>query len=1020
MPRLSFSLDSGDGRRINAPAAAGLALAAIVLVRRITRPPGLAFGRGEKDAQGGVHEAQLIAKEKPQTALEGLLLCAPSSPPFVHLNRDAARAAVPSWPGWQQARKDASDEEVASGLTPVQLARIERRKRKKKQKKAANNAGDASPGEHPFAALIAEVTERGPLEWEYQEAAASHAPHKPPPTSRRQAVLVECAAALHAAVRSLAGKRQVAVDVEHHAFRSYYGLVCLVQLSDGQTDWVIDTLVPEVRAAMGDALRPLLASPDVVKLVHGGRSDVLWLQRDFRLYLVNVFDTCVAAHDAGEDGKSLAVLLRRHCNVTTDKAFQRADWRARPLTRAHLDYARTDVHYLPFIADVLRREIFRRGGAPAVHRAHTTMQAVTAALFPPPDPQRAIMQQVTACMNKARSAARAAGVEADGQHAMARTRCLECAAALAVWRDGVARATDESTQYTFHDELVAAVAAQAAVFVREDGALLEEVTDEAVRAWVLEAALPRDVRGTEAAEKAVARALGAFSEARGGGGSVADRCGVCSACVGAKQRWRLAVHSALLRAEEVARTTMEVLRGSSRRLKESEAVHVLREEVAGGGVGDGGVSAAAGPEAGVVEADQGKTGKFKQGNRRERIIATFSAKKEVYQNCKMLSKEGALLCHCDKKKVDWYLSKGLADLECDDPLTIRLRFQHKTDDQQAKQEQYYTAARTNQCVGCGEAGHYLRYRILPSCYRKRLPEALKSHRSHDIVLLCVDCHEVAHRGAEVEKRRLAQELGVPLNAGGLECSASDASGATWRVSPSTVHRAALALKRHGKRMPQERRAELETLVQAYLGRPAGAPPPTEADVDRAALAGLSGAKRRKVRRQQAAENGEDAPGEGSEEEGDVHEDASGHWVHGRLLVDKIARERGTEGLLDLMARFRRAFVEHVKPRYLPEAWHVLHSATRGFGPFSVYSQVYRENGADDDSSGSDTDEAPCAAASPRPGPAATSSSAASQLVAGLADSGGGLPGLGLREDADLTAAGRARTHGLIGSRSGPK
>ena len=37
-----------------------------------------------------------------------------------------------------------------------------------------------------------------------------------------------------------------------------------------------------------------------------------------------------------------------------------------------------------------------------------------------------------------------------------------------------------------------------------------------------------------------------------------------------------------------------------------------------------------------------------------------------------------------------------------------------------------------------------RYRVVPSCYRRALPIHLKSHRSHDVVLLCVTCHEVAH------------------------------------------------------------------------------------------------------------------------------------------------------------------------------------------------------------------------------------------------------------------------------------
>ncbi len=41
---------------------------------------------------------------------------------------------------------------------------------------------------------------------------------------------------------------------------------------------------------------------------------------------------------------------------------------------------------------------------------------------------------------------------------------------------------------------------------------------------------------------------------------------------------------------------------------------------------------------------------------------------------------------------------------------------------------------------------------------------LKSHRSHDIVLLCIRCHTIAHKASERLKRQLAREYVIPLNA----------------------------------------------------------------------------------------------------------------------------------------------------------------------------------------------------------------------------------------------------------------
>jgi exosome complex exonuclease RRP6 len=38
-------------------------------------------------------------------------------------------------------------------------------------------------------------------------------------------------------------------------------------------------------------LNRVFTAPRIVKVFHGADSDVLWLQRDFGLYLVNLFDT---------------------------------------------------------------------------------------------------------------------------------------------------------------------------------------------------------------------------------------------------------------------------------------------------------------------------------------------------------------------------------------------------------------------------------------------------------------------------------------------------------------------------------------------------------------------------------------------------------------------------------------------------------------------------------------------------------------------------------------------------------
>ena len=41
------------------------------------------------------------------------------------------------------------------------------------------------------------------------------------------------------------------------------------------------------------------------------------------------------------------------------------------------------------------------------------------------------------------------------------------------------------------------------------------------------------------------------------------------------------------------------------------------------------------------------------------------AKGKIYGNCIMLALDGTMLCRCDEKKINWYLSRGLAELVSD-------------------------------------------------------------------------------------------------------------------------------------------------------------------------------------------------------------------------------------------------------------------------------------------------------------------------------------------------------------------
>lgn len=56
---------------------------------------------------------------------------------------------------------------------------------------------------------------------------------------------------------------EIAVDLEHHSYRSYAGFLCLMQISDRHEDWIIDLLA--IKDEM-EALNEVFTDPAIVKV----------------------------------------------------------------------------------------------------------------------------------------------------------------------------------------------------------------------------------------------------------------------------------------------------------------------------------------------------------------------------------------------------------------------------------------------------------------------------------------------------------------------------------------------------------------------------------------------------------------------------------------------------------------------------------------------------------------------------------------------------------------------------------
>nr|XP_018666785.1 exosome component 10 isoform X2 [Ciona intestinalis] len=183
-------------------------------------------------------------------------------------------------------------------------------------------------------------------------------PIKSGPVDTDSCIFVDGVNGLNMLIRELKQESEIAVDLEAHSFRSYQGITCLMQLSTRKTDYIVDTLA--LRANL-NILNQVFTNPKIVKVFHGADQDIKWLQRDFGVYVVNLFDTGQAAREL-KLGCSLEYLLKHYCKVESDKKFQKADWRERPLSKDMLKYAQKDTHYLLYIYDMMKLDLLEKAG----------------------------------------------------------------------------------------------------------------------------------------------------------------------------------------------------------------------------------------------------------------------------------------------------------------------------------------------------------------------------------------------------------------------------------------------------------------------------------------------------------------------------------------------------------------------------------------------------------------------------------------------------------------------------------
>ena len=148
---------------------------------------------------------------------------------------------------------------------------------------------------------------------------------------------------------------EIALDTEADNLFRYKTRVCLLQILAAGEIYLVD-LLADVPL---DDLWPRLAAKPLI--MHGSDYDLRLLWELCRFQPLSLFDTMFAAQLLSIPRFGLAALLEQNFGASVDKDNQKANWSQRPLDRDMLDYAATDVYYLPELRNRLKAELVRLG-----------------------------------------------------------------------------------------------------------------------------------------------------------------------------------------------------------------------------------------------------------------------------------------------------------------------------------------------------------------------------------------------------------------------------------------------------------------------------------------------------------------------------------------------------------------------------------------------------------------------------------------------------------------------------------
>ena len=107
------------------------------------------------------------------------------------------------------------------------------------------------------------------------------------------------------------------------------------------------------------AIRRLFESSGVLKVFHGCQTDLILIFTSMGVIVRNIFDTArvYSILNGLDNSPGLSTLAQKVLNIPLDKAFQKANWKIRPIPDQMLEYSLTDAAILPSLYLELKKQL---------------------------------------------------------------------------------------------------------------------------------------------------------------------------------------------------------------------------------------------------------------------------------------------------------------------------------------------------------------------------------------------------------------------------------------------------------------------------------------------------------------------------------------------------------------------------------------------------------------------------------------------------------------------------------------